>query len=172
MKYSPGGEQVEVEISAPGPDTARVAVRDHGLGIPPERRAQIFDRFYQAHADRHRSGLGLGLSSAARSWSSTGAPRPSSPKTAACASSSTCRRGCPKRAERAAQMLASPAASGVDEHLGALVGVALVLGGVAVERQRVVAEFRQGFIAFSRLCQQVDHPLSAWLLGPLQQQRA
>jgi signal transduction histidine kinase len=36
-------------------------VRDHGMGIPPEKRAAIFERFYQAHAEDHRSGLGLGL---------------------------------------------------------------------------------------------------------------
>jgi two-component system NarL family sensor kinase len=32
-----------------------------GLGIPEEHRAHLFDRFYQAHADHYRSGLGLGL---------------------------------------------------------------------------------------------------------------
>jgi signal transduction histidine kinase len=36
-------------------------LRDQGIGIPPEQRAHIFDRFYQAHASSHRSGLGLGL---------------------------------------------------------------------------------------------------------------
>jgi signal transduction histidine kinase len=40
---------------------AELAVRDHGLGIPPERRERLFERFYQAHADGHRSGMGLGL---------------------------------------------------------------------------------------------------------------
>jgi hypothetical protein len=40
---------------------ARLAVRDHGPGIPPDQRDQIFDRFYQAHAHEHASGLGLGL---------------------------------------------------------------------------------------------------------------
>jgi signal transduction histidine kinase len=41
--------------------TVRLAVRDRGLGIPEEHRAHLFDRFYQAHADHYRSGLGLGL---------------------------------------------------------------------------------------------------------------
>jgi signal transduction histidine kinase len=36
-------------------------VVDHGVGIPPEHRAHIFERFHQAHADSHRSGFGLGL---------------------------------------------------------------------------------------------------------------
>jgi signal transduction histidine kinase len=45
----------------PKPDTFSIAVRDHGLGIPPEKREHIFERFYQAHGDGYRSGLGLGL---------------------------------------------------------------------------------------------------------------
>ena len=38
-----------------------ISVRDHGIGIPPEMRGRIFDRFYQAHAGNHMSGMGLGL---------------------------------------------------------------------------------------------------------------
>jgi two-component system NarL family sensor kinase len=45
----------------PSGATVRLAVRDRGLGIPEEHRTHLFDRFYQAHADHHRSGLGLGL---------------------------------------------------------------------------------------------------------------
>ena len=29
--------------------------------MPPDKRERIFDRFHQAHANDHRSGLGLGL---------------------------------------------------------------------------------------------------------------
>ena len=61
IKYSPGGGRIDVEL-APGPaGTARLSVTDRGAGIPPERRAQIFDRFYRAHIDSHASGMGLGL---------------------------------------------------------------------------------------------------------------
>ena len=38
-----------------------LAVRDRGLGIPAEKRAQLFERFYQAHRNGHYGGLGLGL---------------------------------------------------------------------------------------------------------------
>jgi signal transduction histidine kinase len=62
IKYSPEGGPVALTLAVdPGAATVRLAVRDRGLGIPEERRAHIFDRFYQAHADHHRSGLGLGL---------------------------------------------------------------------------------------------------------------
>jgi signal transduction histidine kinase len=60
IKYSPDGGTIDIAAMQHG-DTAQVVVRDHGLGIPPERRRHIFDRFYQAHARSHRSGMGLGL---------------------------------------------------------------------------------------------------------------
>ncbi len=61
VKYSPEDTSVEVDVSTPTRDTLRIAVRDHGTGIPPENRGHIFDRFYQAHANSHASGMGLGL---------------------------------------------------------------------------------------------------------------
>jgi signal transduction histidine kinase len=61
IKYSPDGGQIDVEVGCADAEHVRLAVRDHGLGIPPEKRAEIFGRFYQAHAEDHRSGLGLGL---------------------------------------------------------------------------------------------------------------
>jgi len=61
IKYSPDGGQIDVEVGRADAEHVRLAVRDHGIGIPPEKRAEIFGRFYQAHAEDHRSGLGLGL---------------------------------------------------------------------------------------------------------------
>ncbi|HEU4782635.1 MAG TPA: ATP-binding protein [Ktedonobacterales bacterium] len=61
LKYSPEGGRVCVEAGHIDEGTVFIAVRDHGIGISPERRGSIFERFYQAHADDHRSGLGLGL---------------------------------------------------------------------------------------------------------------
>jgi signal transduction histidine kinase len=60
IKFSPDGGRIEITVRLDA-GTVQVAVRDHGLGIPPEHRAHIFDRFYQAHAHSHRSGMGLGL---------------------------------------------------------------------------------------------------------------
>jgi PAS domain S-box-containing protein len=61
IKYSPEGGAIEVVLRQPDPNLVELSVRDHGLGIAPEKRAQIFERFYQAH-DRHgQVGLGLGL---------------------------------------------------------------------------------------------------------------
>jgi signal transduction histidine kinase len=61
LKYSPDGGQIDVEIRDDGAGHARISVRDHGIGIPPEKRDAIFTRSYQAHTEDHRSGLGLGL---------------------------------------------------------------------------------------------------------------
>ncbi|HEY3352460.1 MAG TPA: ATP-binding protein [Polyangia bacterium] len=59
LKYG-AGHPIEVTVDA---DSARasLSVRDHGIGIPPEDRARIFDRFERAVSVRHYGGLGLGL---------------------------------------------------------------------------------------------------------------
>jgi signal transduction histidine kinase len=61
IKYSPGVGTIDVVLTQPEPGVVELSVRDHGLGIPPERRRQIFERYAQAHNASHRSGLGLGL---------------------------------------------------------------------------------------------------------------
>ena len=61
IKYSPNGGDIQVSLSQSDQDTVELSVRDHGLGIAPERRKQIFERFYQAHNTGYWSGLGLGL---------------------------------------------------------------------------------------------------------------
>ena len=60
LKYSPAGCSIEVVLTQSGEDTIQLSVRDQGLGIPPDRRARIFERFYQAHTHTY-SGWGLGL---------------------------------------------------------------------------------------------------------------
>ncbi|HEY7060223.1 MAG TPA: ATP-binding protein [Chloroflexota bacterium] len=61
IKYSPDGGQIDVELAEPRPGIVRLRVRDRGLGVPLEEQERIFERFYQAHLNSHRSGLGLGL---------------------------------------------------------------------------------------------------------------
>jgi two-component system phosphate regulon sensor histidine kinase PhoR len=64
LKYSPDGGDVQVAVrQPPGADEIELTVTDFGIGIPPEERAQIFDRFYrarQALAEGFK-GSGLGL---------------------------------------------------------------------------------------------------------------
>jgi len=61
VKFSPDGGAIAVGVAPLDDGAVELSVRDHGLGIPPERRDRIFERYYQAHAAGHRSGLGLGL---------------------------------------------------------------------------------------------------------------
>jgi signal transduction histidine kinase len=58
-KYAPGGPVV-VRVAA-GADVVEVEVEDAGPGITPQDQQRIFERFERAVADRHVSGLGLGL---------------------------------------------------------------------------------------------------------------
>jgi signal transduction histidine kinase len=62
IKFSPMGGDVEIDLTDRG-DSVRVAVRDHGIGIPAENQHRIFDRFYhlEKHEDNLFSGIGLGL---------------------------------------------------------------------------------------------------------------
>ena len=55
-KWSPPGGEVEVEVR-----DGRLAVRDHGPGIPDEDLPYVFDRFYRARSARGLPGSGLGL---------------------------------------------------------------------------------------------------------------
>jgi signal transduction histidine kinase/CheY-like chemotaxis protein len=63
VKFSPKETAVEVTATIEG-DAVRVAVRDHGPGIPAEFASRIFGRFQQAGgaASRRSGGTGLGLS--------------------------------------------------------------------------------------------------------------
>ena len=61
LKYGADGGPIDVALSRRPENWVEVSVRDHGAGISPELRANLFDRFFQAHGDGHRSGMGLGL---------------------------------------------------------------------------------------------------------------
>jgi signal transduction histidine kinase len=49
-----------VEVSGNG-ETARLSVRDHGIGIDAEALPRLFRRFERVAPVRHYGGLGLGL---------------------------------------------------------------------------------------------------------------
>jgi signal transduction histidine kinase len=55
-----GGQPIDVAVAADD-GAACLSVRDGGIGIPPEQRKRIFDRFERAPVERHYPGLGLGL---------------------------------------------------------------------------------------------------------------
>jgi PAS domain S-box-containing protein len=60
-KYSTPGSPIELKLEWDG--AARVSVTDHGVGIPPEEQARLFERFFRAKMkdSRRIPGLGLGL---------------------------------------------------------------------------------------------------------------
>ncbi|HYR92650.1 MAG TPA: HAMP domain-containing sensor histidine kinase [Methylomirabilota bacterium] len=60
IRYSPDGGTITVTLAADANGTL-LQVADEGIGIDPARAALIFDRFYQAHAERRYGGMGLGL---------------------------------------------------------------------------------------------------------------
>jgi PAS domain S-box-containing protein len=62
IKYSPGGEPIEVFLRAKGRGV-EVSVRDHGIGIPEADKAKLFGRFARAQNARALgiSGTGFGL---------------------------------------------------------------------------------------------------------------
>ena len=59
IKYG-SGKPIEVSVEDQE-GLARLTVRDHGIGIPPEDRQRIFGRFERAVSERQYGGLGLGL---------------------------------------------------------------------------------------------------------------
>jgi len=62
IKFSPKGGNVEIRLKKGGRQVF-VTVEDHGIGISPNTRPRIFDRFYhlEKEADDLFGGIGLGL---------------------------------------------------------------------------------------------------------------
>jgi heavy metal sensor kinase len=61
IKYTKPGTEVCIRCTAAGTE-ARIEVRDHGAGVPPELQEQIFERFFRVDPVRSGgSGAGLGL---------------------------------------------------------------------------------------------------------------
>jgi signal transduction histidine kinase len=64
LKFTPSGGTVTVAVAVEE-RTARLTVRDSGIGIPADAVPHVFDRFFRADSARSRSqdgGAGLGLS--------------------------------------------------------------------------------------------------------------
>lgn len=64
IKYSRAPAEVRVELGVDAAaGVAVVSVHDQGIGIPADRQARIFERFYRAHTDTEydRGGVGIGL---------------------------------------------------------------------------------------------------------------
>jgi signal transduction histidine kinase len=62
VKYSPEGGTLRVTLDVAG-DEVQVSVSDPGVGIPPEQREHVFDRYFRGSNTPVQSygGLGLGL---------------------------------------------------------------------------------------------------------------
>lgn len=61
VKYAPESKEVIIRIEKAG-DKAKVSVQDFGPGIPEEKVAHLFDRFYRVdNSGFQHTGLGLGL---------------------------------------------------------------------------------------------------------------
>ncbi len=63
IKYNVEGGSVEITVSG-GCHGAVVAVKDSGIGIPPEYHSRVFERFFRVDKSRSKAsgGTGLGLS--------------------------------------------------------------------------------------------------------------
>lgn len=65
LKFTPAGGSVTMTAACDGPSTVRVMVRDTGCGIPKEKIALMFTKFFQVDESRkmaRKPGTGLGLS--------------------------------------------------------------------------------------------------------------
>jgi two-component system, OmpR family, sensor histidine kinase VicK len=62
IRYSPRGGKIEVSLTV-SDGTADVSVRDHGVGIPANKQARVFECFYRPHTDTpyDYGGMGVGL---------------------------------------------------------------------------------------------------------------
>ena len=61
LKYTPKGGTVEITASENTSETV-IAIRDTGVGIPPQEILRIWERLYRGDKSRTEHGLGLGLS--------------------------------------------------------------------------------------------------------------
>lgn len=61
IKYSPGSDKIKVYLNKVG-DFVKISVTDYGMGISPQDKAKIFERFFRARDIQKKfPGLGIGL---------------------------------------------------------------------------------------------------------------
>jgi signal transduction histidine kinase len=62
VRFSPDPGTILIRITATE-EKVLIEIRDHGIGIPPDKLTRVFDEFYQVedHLTRRYGGLGLGL---------------------------------------------------------------------------------------------------------------
>ncbi len=62
IKYSPDNTEIIISIDKLDDGTTKASVTDYGIGIPEDKIAMIFDRFFRVEdTSRQFSGVGLGL---------------------------------------------------------------------------------------------------------------
>ena len=60
IKFSPANSSVDIELTTEG-ENAKISVRDHGVGIAPERLNSIFNKGETTYGTGGEEGSGLGL---------------------------------------------------------------------------------------------------------------
>ena len=60
IKFSPENSSIEISMCEEG-DFAKISVRDHGVGIAPDRLASIFHKGETTYGTGGEEGSGLGL---------------------------------------------------------------------------------------------------------------
>jgi PAS domain S-box-containing protein len=62
VKYSPKGKEIDIKCEVIG-DRAQVSVKDEGMGLKPQDKDKVFERYYRVETNhtKHISGFGIGL---------------------------------------------------------------------------------------------------------------
>jgi signal transduction histidine kinase len=62
VKYSPKGKEIDIKCEVIG-NRAQVSVKDEGMGLKPQDREKVFERYYRVESGHTQqiSGFGIGL---------------------------------------------------------------------------------------------------------------